>query len=65
LHALRIVYRASVTGGQLRNETDGSTDRADWFPRESVRELHRVKLVDVGLRFAGIDHTDERPVAAS
>ena len=60
LHALRIVYRATVTGGHLRNETDGSTDRAEWFPLESVRALHRVKLVDVGLRFAGIDHTDER-----
>ncbi len=45
----------------LRNETDGSTDRAEWFPLESVRALHRVKLVDVGLRFAGIDH----PAAAS
>ena len=65
LHALRIVYRATVTGGHLRNETDGSTDRAEWFPLESVRGLHRVKLVDVGLRFAGIDHTDERPAAAS
>src|SRR6478609_259236 len=65
LHALRIVYRATVTGGRLRNEKDGSTDRAQWFPLESVRALHRVKLVDVGLRFAGIDHTDERTGAAS
>src|SRR6188474_3570372 len=65
LHALRIVYRATVTGGHLRNETDGSTDRAEWFPLESVRALHRVKLVDVGLRFAGIAHTDERPAVAS
>ena len=56
LHALRIVYRARITGGRLRNEVDGSTDRAEWFPLESVRALHRVKLVDVGLRFAGIDH---------
>ena len=61
MHALRIVYRATVTGGRLRNETDGSTDRAEWFPLESVHALHRVKLVDVGLRFAGID----RPAAAS
>ncbi|WP_457099795.1 NUDIX hydrolase [Microbacterium sp. P5_E9] len=61
LHALRIVYRATVTGGHLRNEADGSTDRAEWFPLESVHALHRVKLVDVGLRFAGID----RPAAAS
>ena len=36
LHALRIVYRARITGGHLRNELDGSTDRAEWFPLASV-----------------------------
>ena len=65
LHALRIVYRATVIGGHLRNEQDGSTDRAEWFPLENVRALHRVKLVDVGLRFAGIDRSDGGPAAAS
>jgi 8-oxo-dGTP pyrophosphatase MutT (NUDIX family) len=65
LHALRIVYRATVTGGRLRNEKDGSTDRAEWFSLAGVRALHRVKLVDVGLRFAGIDHGDEGPGAAT
>lgn len=54
LHALRIVYRAHVVGGELTNEIDGSTDRADWFTRDAVSELHRVKLVDVGLRLAGL-----------
>lgn len=52
LHALRIVYRARVTGGRLRNETDGSTDRAEWFARDAVRTLQRVKLVDIALRMA-------------
>jgi len=55
LHALRIVYRARITGGRLRNELDGSTDRADWFPLASVRGLQRVKLVDIALTMAGID----------
>lgn len=54
LHALRIVYRAHITGGRLRNETDGSTDRADWFTLPEARKLHRVKLVDIGLRMAGL-----------
>jgi ADP-ribose pyrophosphatase YjhB (NUDIX family) len=54
LHALRIVYRASITGGRLRNETDGSTDRAEWFPLDGVDRLQRVKLVDIGLGFAGL-----------
>ncbi len=54
LHTLRIVYRAEVTGGKLRNEVDGSTDRAEWFALSSVSDLRRVKLVDIGLRMAGL-----------
>jgi len=54
LHTLRIVYRAHVTGGHLRNETDGSTDRAEWFPLREVPSLQRVKLVDIALHLAGV-----------
>lgn len=54
LHTLRIVYRAEVTGGQLRFETNGSTDMAGWFTVEEVAELQRVRLVDISLRMAGI-----------
>src|SRR6478609_7380971 len=49
LHALRIVYRARITGGKLRNEVDGSTDRAEWFPLSAVEGLQRVKLVDIAI----------------
>ena len=52
LHALRIVYRAHITGGRLRNEKNGSTDRAEWFPVSTVPRLQRVKLVDIGLRMS-------------
>ncbi|MDN3495069.1 NUDIX hydrolase [Planococcus sp. APC 4015] len=54
LHTLRIVYRAHITGGKLSYETDGSTDRAEWFARSTVRSLQRVKLVDIGREMAGI-----------
>ena len=54
LHALRIVYRARITGGRLQNEVDGSTDRAEWFPLVSVSGLQRVKLVDIALDMAGV-----------
>ncbi|PNW08981.1 DNA mismatch repair protein MutT [Microbacterium testaceum] len=54
LHALRIVYRARVVGGHLRFETDGSTDRAEWFTLGATRKLRRVQLVDVALRMAGL-----------
>lgn len=54
LHTLRIVYRARVTGGTLRDEVDGSTDRADWFPRAALSALPHVRLVDIGLEMAGL-----------
>ncbi len=48
--ALRIVYEARVTGGDLRHETNGSTDMAAWHPLDEVPNLERVGLVDAGLR---------------
>ena len=54
LHTLRIVYRARVVGGKLRNEVDGSTDRAEWFPLPGVRALQRVRLVDIALKMARV-----------
>ena len=52
-HALRIVYRAHVVGGELRDEVDGSTDTAAWFDLAEVPGLDRVELVDSALRMAG------------
>ena len=54
LQALRIVYRAHVTGGELVNEADGSTDEARWFELDEVPSLRKVSLVETGLRFAGL-----------
>jgi 8-oxo-dGTP diphosphatase len=51
LHALRIVYAASVVSGELQHEADGSTDKAEWFDLAAVGSLKRVSLVDVGIRF--------------
>lgn len=54
LHTLRIVYRATVSGGRLQYEADGSTDMAEWFPLTAIADLQRVKLVDISLRMAGL-----------
>ena len=48
-HGIRIVYAATVIGGELRFEVDGSTDMAAWIPLADVPQLARVDLVDVGL----------------
>ena len=53
LHALRIIYRASVVGGTLTNERDGSTDEAAWFALDSI-PTRRVELVNIGMELAGL-----------
>ncbi|KAB1655349.1 NUDIX domain-containing protein [Pseudoclavibacter chungangensis] len=50
MQAVRIVYEASIIGGELRSEADGSTDEARWFTFDEVADLHRVSLVDTALR---------------
>jgi len=47
---VRVIFEASVVGGELRNEVDGTTDEARWFPLSEVADLARVDLVDIGLR---------------
>ncbi|AEE46738.1 NUDIX hydrolase [Cellulomonas fimi ATCC 484] len=53
-HLLRVVYRAHVVGGDLRHESDGSTDLAAWVPLADLDDLYRVELVDRARRMAGL-----------
>jgi 8-oxo-dGTP diphosphatase len=53
-HGIQIVYRGTVTGGELRFEVDGSTDMAAWHPLAEVSGLYRVSLVDLALKAAGL-----------
>ena len=48
MHSIRIVYRATVVGGALRPEIDGSTDLCDWFTQTT---LPANKMVDLARRF--------------
>jgi 8-oxo-dGTP diphosphatase len=56
LHFLGIVYRVRITGGGLRDETDGTTDTAAWIPRDELASLRLVELAKFGceLAFPGI-----------
>jgi 8-oxo-dGTP diphosphatase len=47
---VRVIFEAAVIGGSLRNEVDGTTDEARWFPLSEVADLPRVDLVDIGLQ---------------
>lgn len=49
-HNVRIVYRAEVRGGTLRAERNGTTDRCDWWQRDTAPD--RVSLARLGWRLA-------------
>ncbi len=42
---LRIVYLAEVVSGELRSESEGTTDLAEWVEQDHLDELHLVDLV--------------------
>ena len=53
-HGIRIIYRAEVTGGELRYEAEGTTDMCQWQKRTLIPALDRVSLVDAALNMAGL-----------
>ncbi|ASN21054.1 NUDIX hydrolase [Arthrobacter sp. YN] len=59
--ALRLVYEATVVGGELTHEVDGSTTHAAWIPLEDVQKLNRVSLVDTALRLHRERPADGKP----
>ena len=54
-HGIRIVYRVDITGGDLRDEIDESTDAAAWFGRDEIVSLPRTELVDIALQHLDAD----------
>ncbi|MFC6356305.1 NUDIX hydrolase [Luethyella okanaganae] len=61
LHALRVVYRASVVSGELTHEVGGSSDEARWVDLADVAELKTVDLVRVGLALDRAEPADGIP----
>ena len=51
-HAVRVIYRTEIVGGELRHETDESTDRAAWCTRDDVVTMPLVGLARLGLDLA-------------
>ncbi|MBT2497781.1 NUDIX hydrolase [Agromyces sp. ISL-38] len=64
LYAMRIVYRATVVSGELRNEIGGSSDEARWFALDEVPGLRRVSLLDIALRLNAAEPADGVPPPA-
>jgi 8-oxo-dGTP diphosphatase len=51
-HAIRIVYRARITGGELRVEVGGSSDACAWVRRSELAGLPLVELAETGIGLA-------------
>ncbi|MFZ4507666.1 MAG: NUDIX hydrolase [Fimbriimonas sp.] len=47
LHALRIVYLGTITGGVMTHEVAGTTDLCAWVPLAKLASEPRVDLVNV------------------
>jgi 8-oxo-dGTP diphosphatase len=50
LKSVRVVFAATIVGGELTYEVDGTTDDARWFDLGEVADLDRVPIVDIALR---------------
>ena len=51
-HGLLVLYHVRITGGQLRDEIGGSTDRAQWFTRQEAEAAPLVTTAQEGVRLA-------------
>ena len=49
LHSVGVFYRVAISGGELRNEVDGSTDLAAWIPTSDIAGLERAVIIDIAL----------------
>ena len=55
MHAIRIVYRVRVIGGELRDEVDGSTDTCGWFTLDEAARLNLGGLAQHALSLAAAE----------
>jgi 8-oxo-dGTP diphosphatase len=53
IHAVRILYRVGISDGDLRDEVDGTTDRARWFALRDVDALHLAEFARRALQLLG------------
>src|SRR5262245_4922583 len=55
LQAIAILYRVTVTGGELRDERDGSTDCCAWMTAAELDGVRRVEIVDLAREIVAPD----------
>lgn len=62
LQTVAVIYGATITGGDLAFEADGTTSEAAWFPLDQLASLNRTARVDeaVALYLAHTEQHQER-----
>jgi 8-oxo-dGTP diphosphatase len=60
VHAIRIIYRVTITGGALRDEADGSTDTCAWLNPTDAERLNLSELARRALAWLATDADAER-----
>ena len=49
MHAIQILYTATVISGELTHEVDGTTDLCEWVPLSGIEKLPLVSLARRGV----------------
>ena len=49
LKSVRVMFEATVVGGELTHELEGTTDEARWIPLDEVPDLPHVRIVATAL----------------
>lgn len=62
LHVLSVFYEMEIRGGQIADEIDGETVKAQWIPLENVVHLDRAVVVDQGIALLSQRPADGRPI---
>ena len=65
MHAIRIVYRVRVIGGEPRDEIDGSTDTCAWFRLDEASRLNLGGLAKHALSLAAAETGVPMPASAA
>jgi ADP-ribose pyrophosphatase YjhB (NUDIX family) len=52
MRAVQVFYTARITGGQLRDEVDGSTDAAAWIPIADLSTVRHAQSVEHAIELA-------------
>jgi len=51
-HAIRLLFFVKIVGGEMRHETNGSTDRCEFIDRKEADKLQLVDLAQRGMDIA-------------